>query len=403
MKNSKSKSLLLFLAFMAALFFCNRNSGFAPDKELDYCVEQLNKAIPELTDYEFRPRLIGNGESQWSVKKYNDWTAGFWPGILWYAYEYTNDDYFRVKADSFTRVMTPLSLKKAHDHDLGFKMFCSFGNAYRITGDPVFKEVIIRSADSLARLINPKVGTMLSWPWKERQKGWPHNTIIDNMMNLELLFWASKNGGDSKLYDLAVEHATKTMQNHFREDYTSYHVVVYDTITGAALNGVTEQGYSDSSMWARGQAWGVYGFTMVARETGNKEFLDFAVKIANVFSEQLPSDYIPYWDFDAPEIPDAPRDASAAAIFASALLELSVLISDSTISQNYKLLAEIILQSLSSKKYQSREKNVAFLSYSTDHKPNESEVNVSLIYADYYYIEALTRLRKIIAGRSIYE
>lgn len=198
----------------------------------------------------------------------------FWPGILWYDYEYTQDPKIKEEAEKFTASLKFLSEIPAYDHDLGFLVFCSYGNGYRLTGNPEYKQVIINTADSLSALFNPRVGTMLSWPRNVKMFG-GHNTIMDNMINLEMLFWAAKNGGNPYLFDIAVAHADKTMKYHFRPDYTSYHVAVYDTLTGEFIKGVTHQGYSDDSMWARGQAWAIYGYTVVYRETKDVRYLDF--------------------------------------------------------------------------------------------------------------------------------
>jgi unsaturated chondroitin disaccharide hydrolase len=232
---------------------------------------------------------------------------------------------------------------------------------------------------------------------------WPqHNTIIDNMINLEMLFWAFKNGGSKKLYDIAVSHATVTMKNHFRSDYTSYHAVVYNKETGKKIKGVTHQGYADDSMWARGQSWAIYGYTMCYRETKKPEFLAFAQKVTDVYLKKLPADLIPFWDFNDPAIPAAPRDASAAAVVASGLLELSTFVKDKSKARYYRESAEKMLASLSSASYQSRTQNTAFLLHSTGHKPNGSEIDTSIMYADYYYIEALLRLKKLEKGMSLY-
>lgn len=397
------KILCLGVLVLGNFSFFDRQVTVDPLPELDYCLRQIDRALPYLDDYIFRPRTIEHGDSLWSLRRIGDWTAGFWPGILWYAYEYSGKEHLKEKAQGFTHAMLPLSMRRAGHHDLGFMIFNSYGHAYRLTGNPEYKEVIIRTADSLAMLFNPVVGTILSWPWKKEREGWPHNTIIDNMMNLEMLFWAAEHGDRPYLYDIAVEHAAKTKEHLFREDFTSYHVCIFDAITGEPIKGVTEQGYSDDSMWARGQAWGIYGFIMVARETGDKKFLDFARKIAQVYIDRLPDDLVPYYDFDAPEIPNEPKDASAAAIFASAMLELSVLVEDQSQSNYYRSLAEDVIKSLSSETYQSRDRNVAFLSHSTGHKPNGTEIDVPMIYADYYYIEALIRLLKISQGKSILE
>ena len=259
---------------------------------------------------------------------------------------------------------------------------------YRLTRNESYRQAILRSAEALSALFNPKVGTMLSWPRNVAMFG-GHNTIMDNMINLEMLFWAAKNGGDKKLYDMAVSHADTTMKYHFRPDYTSYHVAVYDTLTGEFVKGVTHQGYDDNSMWARGQAWAIYGYTVVYRETKEPRFLDFVQKVADVYLEHLPDDYVPYWDFNDPAIPYAPRDASAACVVASALLELSGYVSPEK-GQEYKK-----AESLSSDKYRSGKSKPAFLLHSTGNYPSHSEIDAAIIYADYYYIEALMRLKQM--------
>jgi len=371
-----------------------------------YCVEQAEKTLASLSaDSTQIPRSIVNGKKEWRLVNYRDWTCGFWPGILWYSYEYTKEDRWAQQARRYSRALFPLVDSAAIDHDLGFQVYTSIGNGYRLTHDTLYRTILLRAADTLSKLFNPKVGTILSWPRPVPGIDWPlrHNTIMDNMINLELLFWAAKNGGQKKLYDIAVKHAETTMQNHFRPDHTSYHVVVYDTSTGKKIKGITHQGYSDSSMWARGQSWAIYGFTMVYRETKEQRFLDFAQKVTDVYLKNLPPDGIPYWDFNAPGIPNAPRDASAAAITASALLELSTFVADKAKAAGYRQKAEQMLQTLSIAQYQSRTMNDAFLLHSTGHKPNGGEINASIIYADYYYLEALLRLKKISEGKNIYD
>jgi unsaturated chondroitin disaccharide hydrolase len=371
---------------------------------LHYCVSQASKTAAGITDYSRIPRSILNGKTEWRTVDRHDWTSGFWPGIEWYLYEYTKDDVWKTRADKTQHTLAPLVDSSAIDHDLGFVMDCSYGNGYRLTNNADYKRVLLRAADTLARLFNPKVGTILSWPREVPGVDWPlrHNTIMDNMINLELLFWASKNGGSKGLYDIAVSHATTTMNNHFRPDYTSYHVVVYDTATGKKIKGITHQGYADNSMWARGQSWAIYGFTMCYRETKKSEFLDFAQKVSDVYLERLPADLIPYWDFSAPDIPNAPRDASAACVVASALLELSTFVNDKDKAKIYRDKAEAMLKELSSPQYQSRSINNAFLLHSTGHKPAGGEIDASIIYADYYYVEALLRAKKLKEGKSIY-
>ena len=392
------------LAMLAAC--TDSNSGttsgqFDVDKALAYCDTQVRRTLDELsrrdggTDYTMMPRNIPDSTSHWYCSKATkeEWCAGFWPGILWYDYEYTKDPVIKAEAERFTDALESIShITPAYDHDLGFLIFCSYGNGYRLTHNEAYREVILRSADALAELFNPKAGTILSWPRNVEMLG-GHNTIMDNMINLEMLFWASKNGGDKKLYDIAVSHADTTMKYHFRPDYTSYHVAVYDTLTGHFIKGMTHQGYSDSSMWARGQAWAIYGYTVVYRETQDPKYLDFVQQVTDVYLKRLPNDYIPYWDFDDPAIPYAPRDASAACVVASALLELSGYVSPEK-GSTYREAALRMLESLSSDKYQCGKQKSAFLLHSTGHYPNGSEIDASIIYADYYYIEALLRLKR---------
>lgn len=369
------------------------------DRDLEYCGRQVERALAQLAtdsmDYTMMPRNISASDSVWHCRKAtpDEWCSGFWPGILWYEYECTCDGKIREKAEKYTETLEYLSKRPAFDHDLGFLMFCSYGNAYRLTRKQEYKNVILATADTLATLYNPHVGTILSWPRNVEALG-GHNTIMDNMINLEMLFWAAKNGGDRRLYDIAVRHAETTMEHHFRPDHTCYHVAVYDPETGAFLKGMTHQGYSDDSMWARGQAWAIYGYTMVYRETKDPKFLDFAQKVTDVYLDRLPDDYIPYWDFDDPAIPDAPRDASAACVVASALLELQCYC-DGECRDRYRRCAERMLASLASDSYRSGDKRPSFLDHSTGHHPAGSEIDASIVYADYYYIEALTRLKNL--------
>ena len=276
---------------------------------------------------------------------------------------------------------------------MGFKIYCSFGNGYRLTKDPHYKEVIIQSAKTLSTRFNAKAGVIRSWDHNKDK--WDYPVIIDNMMNLELLFEATKLTGDSAFYKIAVSHANKTMENHFRADYSSWHVVDYDTATGKVIKKTTHQGYSNESAWARGQAWGLYGYVMCYRETGNKIYLQQAQHIASFIlnNPNMPKDLVPYWDFDAPNIPNEPRDASAAAITASALYELSTYVSN---NKTYKQSANKIIRSLTNNYRSPIGENKGFiLLHSTGSKPSNSEVDVPISYADYYYLEALLRKKKL--------
>lgn len=360
------------------------------DKYLKISEQQVASALENLKDTALMPRNIEQGQTNWNTTKITSWTSGFFPALLWYIYDFSGQEKWKETAHRWTMRLKPIVRNQYKDHDLGFMIYCSFGNGYRLTENPEYKEIILETADSLSRLFNPNAGTILSWPWAAQNKGWRHNTIIDNMMNLELLFWASKNGGKKQWYDMAVTHAQTTMKNHFRDDFSSYHVVVYDSITGEVKQKLTHQGFADSSMWARGQAWGIYGFTMTYRETQMPEFLETAKKAANIFIERLPEDYVPYWDFDAPNIPDEPKDASAAAIAASALIELSTLVENPDEKAKYRQTAQKMLHSLSAN-YLAQGTNNAILLHSVGNKPGDSEIDVPIIYADYYFVEALLR------------
>jgi unsaturated chondroitin disaccharide hydrolase len=398
MKISHLKNLipviLLFLWTSCQNKIQQKTARLNVGKTLEYCEEQLVKSLKEMSSYDSIPRRINKGQKQWSYVSLTDWTSGFWPGILWYSYENSASTARLKKAEKFTETLAPILETRKWDHDLGFMYYCSFGNAYRLTGKPEYKELLLRAADSLATLFNPKVGTILSWPGMIKPMNWPHNTIADNMMNLELLFWAAKNGRPN-YFNIAVSHATVTMHHQIRPDFTMYHVAVYDTLTGKFLKGVTHQGYADESMWARGQAWGIYGFTFCYRETGKKEFLSTAQKLADKFLTRLPEDKVPFWDFDAPSIPEEPKDASAAAIAASALLELSTMGDDMRLKEKYREAAEEILSTLATDHYLSRSRNNAFISHSTGHWPNKTEIDVPIIYGDYYFLEALLRLKHL--------
>lgn len=390
------------LATGLALLLCAcggtpKSSALDVDASLRYCEQQVQRTLNRLGTPSIMPRSIAQGANQWRLVPINisEWTVGFWPGILWYTYENTPSNTLKAYAIQYTDLLQPLTTLPAYDHDLGFQLFCSYGNAYRLTGRAAYKQILLNAADTLATLFNPKVGTLLSWPREVKPRQWPHNTIIDNMINLELLYWAAKNGGSHHVYDIATRHAETTMQHHFRPDGGCYHVAVYDTVTGQFIKGVTHQGYADNSLWARGQAWAIYGYTMVYRETKDKRFLRFAEKVTDLYLNRLPDgDVIPYWDFDAPDRPKAPKDAAAAAIVASALLELSRLEDTTEKAATYLDAAVTMLAALSSSDYQSRASNPAFLMHATGHWPGKSEIDASIIYADYYYIEALTRYKK---------
>ena len=365
------------------------------DRGLKASTEQALLMAQELENQEGRlPKTI-NKEGKLETSDYSWWCSGFFPGELWYLYENNPTPELKKYAEMYTdRVEEVKNI--TYSHDVGFMLNCSYGNGYRLTGKPEYKEVMLTGANSLATRFDERVGAIRSWDFNKNV--WQFPVIIDNMMNLEFFSWASKASGDESYRKMAISHADKTMNNHFRDDYSCYHVVSYDTITGVPHKKQTHQGYADESAWARGQAWALYGFTMMARETGKPEYLDQAKHIAAFIMNHpnMPADKVPYWDFDAPDIPNVPRDASAASIMASALIELSQL-DKSDQANSYLDFAEQQVRSLTSPEYlAAKGSNCNFaLMHSTGHLPGNSEVDVPLTYADYYYVEALMRLKKL--------
>lgn len=321
------------------------------------------------------------------------WCSGFYPGSLLYLYQQTHDAALYAEAERILKVLEKEKLNTT-THDLGFMMYCSFGNANIIAPKPEYKDILLASARSLSTRFNPKVGCIKSWDSKPSD----FLVIIDNMMNLELLFWATKTSGDSSFYKIAITHANTTLKNHFRPDHSSYHVLNYNPETGAIQQKRTAQGAADESAWARGQAWGLYGYTVTYRETKDKQYLEQAKRIADFLlgHPNLPADKVPYWDFNAPGIPNALRDASAASIMASALLELGGYV-DAKTGQQYFAVAETILRTLSGPGYKAAAgTNGGFIiQHGLGHMPNKTEVDVPLTYGDYYFIEAMIRYKNL--------
>jgi cbb3-type cytochrome oxidase subunit 3 len=356
-------------------------------KQTKVLLAEVPKVIDATKPRQLFPRTIEKGHLK--LVSATDWTSGFFPGVLWFLYDYTGKKEWRSLAEQETALMEKEQWNKT-THDMGFKMYCSYGSGYRLTKNAAYKEILLQSARTLCTRFNPTIGCIRSWD----NRKWAFPVIIDNMMNLELLFAATRLSGDSSFYRIAVNHANTTLRNHFRADHSSYHVVSYDSTTGAVIERGTHQGYADESAWARGQAWGLYGFTMCYRETKNPGYLQHAEAIAAFILKHpnLPADKVPYWDFNDPAIPGVPRDASAAAVTASALLELS----NYSVSnkKEYEEAAMAILTSLTNQYRSPLKSNYGFiLLHSTGHKPANSEIDVPLNYADYYYLEALLRYR----------
>ncbi|SJZ73041.1 Glycosyl Hydrolase Family 88 [Chitinophaga eiseniae] len=385
--------------------FVSSNTGFA-QRQLKHMLKET-----EMRDSLAFPRTTDAAGKMTTTSMY-DWTPGFFAGSLWYGYELTKDPALQQQALRWTEKLQPLQYFTQH-HDLGFMMYCSYGNAYRLTGNKAYRDVLVQGARSLSTRYNPVTKSIKSWnafkSWHGEQL-YRYPVIIDNLMNLELLFFASRETGDTSFRHIAVSHAEAAMRNQIRPDYSSYHVVCYDTINGKVLARETAQGYADNSTWARGQAWGIYGFTMIYRETKEARFLKTAAGMADWYlnSKNLPKDKVPYWDFNAEEKGYTPgvrsntlkvktkyRDVSAAAIVASALFELSGYV-DANKGAKYRQAAIEMLHTLGSPAYRAQEgANGNFiLMHSVGSIPHNNEIDVPLVYADYYFMEALQRYKQ---------
>jgi len=388
MKSRLSNIVLLLCAFGCGAALSQNLETLVP-RALEFTKQQLKRSVAEIQDStKFARCTLENGS--WKTTGARDWTSGFFPGALWYMYEYTKDPFFKSAAERWTAGVTEQQWNTG-THDVGFVIYNSFGNGNRLCPSESYKKVILQAARTLATRFNPTVGCIKSWD----NRKWDYPVIIDNMMNLELLFWAAENGGPKRLREIAIKHAETTMKNHFRRDGSTYHVIGYDTTTGGVKTRNTHQGYADESAWARGQAWAIYGFTMTYRFTKDARFLETAQRAADYFIKHLPSDYVPYWDFMAPEIPNEPRDVSAAAIASSALFELSKYAQEKPQQVTYRNAATKILTSLCSAPYLAEgTSSHAILNHAVGSKPANSEVDVSMIYADYYFIEAMLRYLK---------
>ena len=377
------KNLIILFAAIGSLMLCggcSDNQLLRNDlkRALDVAVEHEKAQAEYMFDREGElPKTYENGEIVTANIRW--WTSGFFPGSLWLLYEHTGDGQLREYAEHFTSRLESLKDYRG-THDLGFMVFCSYGNGYRLTGNEAYKEIINEASASLATRFNPTVGAIRSWnTGRKENPELDYIVIIDNMMNLEMLEWSGYS-------DIARRHADTTLKNHFREDNSSYHVVTYNELTGEVTDKRTAQGLADESAWARGQVWGLYGYTMMYRVTGEKRYLDQAVKIADYVIPRLPEDAIPNWDFDAEQ---QMKDSSAGSIMASALIELYGL----TDNELYLTTAERQLRSLCSEAYLAPvgENGNFVLRHGTGHFPAGTEVDVPLTYGDYYFIEAAMR------------
>lgn len=338
------------------------------------------------------PRSYNMETKQIFKRPSKDWTSGFFAGNLWMLSDVSGRSRFRESAQKWTSFIEKEKYNSG-THDMGFKVYNSFGLGYNRTLDENYKNVLVKSAQTLSTRFNPNVQSIRSWDFRKEE--WEFPVIIDNMMNLELLFEATKLSGDSTFHKIAVAHANTTLKNHFREDNSTVHVVVYDTINGAVKDRVTHQGYSDDSSWARGQGWAIYGYTMAYRYTKDSKYLEQAVKTAAFYlnHENLPEDGIPYWDFNAPNIPEEPRDVSAGAIVASAMVELYGYTND----QIYLDYSNKVLDILKTEQYILPAGIDApfILQHSSGDWSKRSEMDEPIVYGDYYFLELMIRLRDL--------
>ncbi len=387
----KKHHFKLLILLVGLLISCNseKKKSINPEKGLENrYVKLLNYKVDSLS---FPRSMSLNPEEVHKVPS-KDWTSGFFPGSLWQIYKLTGDEKYKEKAKEWTALMEN---QKYNDktHDMGFKIYCSFGEGLKVEDNQFYKDVIVESAKTLSTRFNKKVGSLRSWDFNSDI--WEFPVIVDNMLNLELLFEATKISGDSTYHKIAETHAITTLKNHFRPDNSIYHVVVYDTITGVAKMKVTHQGFNNESTWARGQGWGIYGYTMAYRYTKNPAFLKQAEATAKFYMEHenLPEDGVPYWDFNDPAIPNAPRDASAAAVVTSALYELYGF----TKNIVYLDFSNKVLGNLNSSKYilDTKVNGPFILNHSTGNWPKNDEIDEPISYADYYFLEALLRKKAL--------
>ncbi len=396
---------LAILSALSAIFLisCNSDSETSMmDKAVKSAGEQLKLQTEYFEDFDFYPRTYQDGE--FKKVKHTDWTCGFFPGSLWLEYQLTGDEAFKDAALKYTARIEDCTTHRG-THDLGFMTFCSYGKQHEVLADSASAAVIVESARTLIERYDPEIGLIRSWDFGD----WNYPVIIDNMMNLEMLFWVAEYTGDQTFRDIAISHADKTMENHFREDYSSYHVVSYNA-DGSVEKKQTWQGYSHESAWSRGQAWGLYGYTLCYRCTKDEKYLAQAENIAGYILSHLPEDYVPYWDYNAPGtgkelteeakaddcgiVDGVPaRDASAAAITASALIELS----GYTGKTEYLETAKKIVASLCGETYLAEPgTNGGYvLKHSTGAASLGSEIDVPINYADYYFLEAIYRLKNL--------
>ncbi|GAA3594136.1 glycoside hydrolase family 88 protein [Flavivirga amylovorans] len=378
--------------FIAGLIFSCKPSSNKTDLIENLLKERYDILLSYTPDSLAMPRSYSFETEKIRKVPSKDWTSGFYPGNLWLLYKLSGNESYKHHAKQWTAFIE----KEKHNdktHDMGFKVFCSFGQGLKHTNSEDYKSIIIKSAKTLSTRFNDSIGCIRSWDFNKDI--WQFPVIIDNMMNLELLFEATKLSQDSTYHNMAIQHANTTLKNHFRDDHSIFHVIDYDTISYQPRMKVTHQGLNDLSVWARGQAWGIYGYTMAYRYTKDSRYLKQAEATATFYlnHKKLRDDGIPYWDFHDPEIPNAPRDVSAATIVAAALVELYGF----TKNKTYLNYSKKVVEALKSEEYiLETSVNAPFiLKHSTGNWPKNDEVDVPIIYADYYFLETLLRLKNV--------
>ena len=376
------KKATILIIFIFAFYFTpvfSQGLDSLIQENMPYILQTLESSTAEIGSHSRHPEKTDT-DGSWITHSRDNWTSGFFSGALWYAYALTEEQKWRDAAIAWS---ADLESRKNNTgtHDVGFQMMSSWGNWYKLTGREDNVPVIIQTANSLSKRFNETIGCTRSWGGVNDNSKFL--VIVDNMMNLELLFWAAKNGGDQKYHEMAVRHAETTMQHHVRDDGSTFHVIDFN-FDGTVKSKYTHQGYRDWSTWSRGQAWGIYGFVVSYRESGDQRFLDIAQQMADYFINNLPDDFVPYSDFDAPNIPNESKDASAAAITCSALFELNSFVE----GDKYRIAAENILTSLLSN-YLTKETNLSSILQKGCVRWGSHEQG--LIYADYYFLEAIIR------------
>jgi len=393
-----SKSLLIFA--IAAYPLAARGAAPATDSaiDVDHVMRVAAKKLAAFdsahTDTSKFP-TEAKGD-KWVLIPPYEWTSGFYPGALWYMYEYaraTNPpeaEAWRARAQRWTAGLKQEQFNRG-THDLGFMMFDSFGNGYRITKNAEYQKVLLQSAKSLAARYRPVTRMIRSQGNMEDMDR--YTVIIDNMMNLELLMWASENGGGTELRQIAISHADRALKEFFRPDGSTYHVVELNPNTGDVQRKYTAQGMADESCWSRGQTWAIYGFGYMYEVTKDQRYLDAAVKAAEYYLAHLPADNVPPSDFNSGLDGLEFKDSSAACVASSALFRLSRLVPDAARKDKYSQAAVAALRAVTEPPYFSEgDDKAGMILYSARNfhaSPNHRLTNTSLIWSDYYLLEAI--------------